>query len=52
VLVNGQPNSAGAAAISLAQLGAHGNPSIGVCHGVYGGPRIKYPRSIIKVNAF
>ncbi|GEM_PF-1880510 len=52
ITVNGQPNSTGTEAVSLAQLGASGNPSIGVVHGVYGGPRIKYPRSIVKINAF
>lgn len=51
IVVNGQPNTTGTAA-SLAQLGAHGNPSIGVIHGVYGGPRIKFPRSIVKLNAY
>lgn len=52
IQVNGQPSRTGNQAISLEQLGAHGNPSVAVIHGVYGGPRLKYPRSIIKINAF
>ena len=50
--VNGQPNVTGTQAVSLQQLGQHGNPNIGVVHGFYGGPIMRYPRSIIKVNAF
>lgn len=53
ITVNGQPNATGMeAGVSLGQLGAHGNPSIGVVHGIYGGPRIKYPRSVVKINAY
>lgn len=52
ITVNGQPNMGGTTGVSLAQLGAGANPSIGVVHGVYGGPTATYPRSIIKINAF
>ena len=52
VTVNGQPNTMGAQSVSMAQLGAVGNPRFEVVHGVYGGPRILYPRSVIVVSAF
>ena len=48
--VNGQQNITGQATVSLAQLGAGKNPKIEVVHGFYGGPRMKYPRSVIKGN--
>jgi hypothetical protein len=49
--VNGQPNI-GMMTINLEQLGQKSNPKLEVFHGFYGGPRIKFPRRIIKVNAF
>lgn len=49
--VNGQP-SLGAQMVNTVQLGQHKNPKIEVTGGVYGGPVLFYPRSIIKVNAF
>jgi len=52
VTINGQGNSSGSTSVSLDQLGAASNPKVGVIHGVYGGPRIKFPRSIIKRNLF
>jgi hypothetical protein len=50
--VNGQPSTAGRMGISGEQLGQHGNPSFGVVHGFYGGPRLQYARSVVRVNAF
>lgn len=44
--VNGQP-STGATTISLAQLGAGKNPKFEITGGIYGGPTIKYPQSIV-----
>jgi hypothetical protein len=53
ITVNGEVNGLGMqAGVSLTDLGGVGNPSIGIVHGVYGGPRILYPRSIVVVNAF
>lgn len=52
ISVNGQPNPGGTVSVSLEALGAAGNPKIGVTSGFYGGPRLIYPRSIIKVNNF
>lgn len=43
--VNGRPNKGG---IATEDLGGAGNPQIKVTSGYYGGPRIKYPRSVIK----
>jgi hypothetical protein len=48
VTVNGEGNPNGSVAVNLGDLGAAGNPKIGVVHGMYGGPRLMYPRSIIK----
>lgn len=49
--VNGMP-STGSVTVNMQQLGQHKNPKIEVTGGVYGGPVLYYPRSIIKVNAF
>ena len=49
--VNGQP-SAGSQMVNMIQLGQHKNPKIEITGGLYGGPVLYYPRSIIKVNAF
>ena len=46
--VNGQPSTGS----TVVQLGQHKNPKIEITGGVYGGPVIYYPRSIVKVNAF
>lgn len=48
VTVNGLPNPG---AVTVQAIGAAGNPKIEVTGGMYGGPRLKYPRSIIRVNA-
>jgi hypothetical protein len=45
--VNGGPNT-GATQINLAQLGTDPNPSIKMTGGVYGGPLLWYPRSVIR----
>ena len=47
--VNGNP-SAGAMTISLADLGAGKNPKIETTGGIYGGTRLIYPRSIVKMT--
>lgn len=47
--VNGQPNR-GATEVSLADLGAGKNPRIENTGGVYGGPFLKYARSIVKMT--
>lgn len=52
VTVNGKGNPNGMTSVSLDELGASGNPKVGVLHGFYGGPRLKYPRSIIKRKLF
>jgi hypothetical protein len=52
VTVNGKGNANGAVTVSMSELGASGNPKVGVLHGFYGGPRLKYPRSIIKRKLF
>lgn len=49
--VNGMP-SIGSTTVNLGQLGMHKNPKIEITGGLYGGPTLFYPRSIIKVNAF
>lgn len=49
--VNGMP-SMGSAMVNIAQLGQHKNPKIEITGGLYGGPVLLYPRSIIKVKAF
>lgn len=48
ITVNGRGNPTGSVSISLEELGASGNPKVGIVHGFYGGPRLKYARSIIK----
>jgi hypothetical protein len=45
--VNGRPNPG---AISIPEIGAGKNPKIEITGGFYGGPRLKYPRSIIYVR--
>lgn len=45
--VNGQPNPG---AITVSQIGSSKNPKIEITGGMYGGPRIKFPRSIVKMN--
>jgi Phage major capsid protein E len=52
VTVNGKGSPSGSAAISIEELGASGNPKVGVVHGMYGGPRLLYPRTIIKRKLF
>lgn len=47
--VNGQPNP-GALEVSAASLGAGKNPRIEITGGVYGGPRLPYPRSVIHMQ--
>jgi hypothetical protein len=49
--VNGMPSN-GSTTVNMGQLGMHKNPKIEVTGGLYGGPVLFYPRSIIKVNAF
>jgi hypothetical protein len=51
IQVNGSA-STGAQAVNIVQLGQDKNPKIEVTGGIYGGPVLYYPRSIIKVNAF
>lgn len=46
--VNGT-GTVGSAEISMAALGSSKNPKVEITGGVYGGPRIKYPRSIVKM---
>jgi hypothetical protein len=46
--VNGQPNPG---AVTVQALGSSKNPKIEITGGMYGGPRLKYPRSVIKVRA-
>ncbi|MGA9768274.1 MAG: major capsid protein [Blastocatellia bacterium] len=48
ITINGRGNASGAISVSFEELGAAGNPKVGVIHGFYGGPRLKYPRSIIR----
>ncbi len=43
---NGQASD-GATSISLAQLGAGKNPKFEITGGIYGGPTLKYPQSIV-----
>jgi Phage major capsid protein E len=50
--VNGQGARGGSATVDLDALGSDDNPRIGVTSGFYGGPRIIFPRSIIKMNLF
>jgi hypothetical protein len=52
VTVNGQQSQLGQTGVSLAQLGGSSNPRFEVVHGVYGGPRLLYARSVVKINAF
>lgn len=47
---NGMP-SVGVAKIDLSQLGAHRNPSIQHTGGFYGGPFLRYARSVIRMRA-
>lgn len=47
--VNNQSNR-GMTEVSLADLGAGKNPKIEITGGVYGGPRLIYPRSVIKMR--
>ena len=49
--VNGMPSN-GSTSVNMGQLGMHKNPKIEITGGLYGGPVLYYPRSIIKVNAF
>jgi hypothetical protein len=49
VEVNGQPNRS-AVEVSTSDLGAGKNPRIEVTGGFYGGPRLLYPRSVVKMN--
>lgn len=49
--VNGFP-SGGSTTVSIGELGTHKNPKIEITGGIYGGPVLFYPRSIIRVNAF
>jgi hypothetical protein len=44
--VNNQA-SEGATTISLAQLGAGRNPKFSITGGIYGGPTMKYPKSVV-----
>jgi len=46
--VNGQPNPG---AVTVQTIGAGKNPKIEITGGFYGGPRLKFPRSIVKVRA-
>jgi len=47
VEVNGQPNPG---SVTVAQLGSGKNPKIEITGGMYGGPRLKYPRSVVKMD--
>lgn len=47
--VNGQPNP-GAMEVSLSHLGAGKNPKVENTGGVYGGPRMPYPRSVVRMR--
>ncbi len=47
--VNGHP-SGGATSISMAQLGAGKNPKFELTGGVYGGPALRFGRSIIRMD--
>lgn len=47
--VNGMP-STGSVTVNLQQLGQHKNPKIEVTGGVYGGPVLYYPRSIVVMD--
>jgi hypothetical protein len=47
--VNGGPNT-GATSVDLALLGTDPNPSIKMTGGVYGGPLLWYPRSVIRMD--
>ena len=51
IKVNDQPSN-GSQMVNMIQLGQDENPKIKITGGIYGGPVIYYPRSIIKVNAF
>lgn len=44
--VNGDSSSE----VSTISLGAHKNPKVEITGGVYGGPRIKYPRSVVRMT--
>lgn len=47
--VNGQSN-AGMLEVSTSDLGASKNPKIEITGGVYGGPRIFFPRSVVRMT--
>lgn len=49
--VNGQPNR-GVAVIDTELLGSAANPNIKITGGVYGGPLVRFPRSIVRKNLF
>jgi hypothetical protein len=46
--VNGQPNPG---AVTVQTLGSGKNPKIEITGGFYGGPRLRFPRSIVNVRA-
>lgn len=46
--VNGQPNPG---AVTIAEIGAGKNPKIEITGGVYGGPRLIFPRTVINFDA-
>jgi hypothetical protein len=48
VEVNGQPNPG---AVTIAEIGAGKNPKVEITGGLYGGPRLLYPKSIINFDA-
>lgn len=49
--VNGMPSN-GSTTVNMGQLGMNKNPKIEITGGVYGGPVIFYPRSIIRARVF
>jgi hypothetical protein len=49
ITVNGDANN-GAAQINLSSLGGVGNPKIEIIGGMYGGPILWYPRSIVRMD--
>jgi len=46
--VNGQPNPG---AITIAEIGGGKNPKVEITGGVYGGPRLIFPRTVINFDA-
>ncbi|HQZ81610.1 MAG TPA: major capsid protein [Pyrinomonadaceae bacterium] len=49
--VNGVPSEI-AGSVSLGQLGSGKNPKVEITGGIYGGPRLVYPKSVVKMAVY